>query len=93
VDITAWGRTGELCGQYLTKGSPVYIQGRLQLESWEDKTTQQKRTKLTVVADNVQFLGQKGERSDGDAPKQQEHTPPTRPAASAAAAGDDEPPF
>jgi single-strand DNA-binding protein len=56
VDIEAWGRTAEIVGQYLAKGSPCYIEGRLKLDSWQDKEGQ-KRSKLKVVADNVQFLG------------------------------------
>src|SRR4051812_5023989 len=56
VDIEAWGRTAELIGQYLTKGRACYVEGRLKLDSWEDKKGGQKRTKLKVVADNVQFL-------------------------------------
>ncbi|MBA3707462.1 MAG: single-stranded DNA-binding protein [Planctomycetes bacterium] len=56
VDVEAWGRTAELIGQYLTKGRACYVEGRLKLDSWEDKKDGQKRTKLKVVADNVQFL-------------------------------------
>jgi single-strand DNA-binding protein len=67
VDITVWGKTAEKCGQYLQKGSPLYIEGRLQLEQWDDKQTGQKRSKLKVVAEAVQFLGSRG---DG-APAQQ----------------------
>jgi single-strand DNA-binding protein len=55
IDIEAWGRTGELVGQYLTKGSPVYVEGRLKLDQWQDKENQ-KRSKLKVVANTVQFL-------------------------------------
>ncbi len=57
VDVTVWGRTAENAGQYLKKGRSVFIEGRLQLDSWEDKQSGQKRNKLKVVADNVQFLG------------------------------------
>jgi single-strand DNA-binding protein len=57
VDVTVWGRTAENVGEYLKKGRPVFIEGRLQLDSWEDKQSGQKRNKLKVVADNVQFLG------------------------------------
>lgn len=63
VDVTLWGKTGELAGQYLKKGKPVYIEGRLQLASWEDKATGQKRSKLKVVGETMQFLGGK---SDGE---------------------------
>ncbi|MFV1993795.1 MAG: single-stranded DNA-binding protein [Verrucomicrobiales bacterium] len=57
VDITLWGRTAEIAGQYLSKGRPVFVEGRLQLDSWEDKNTGDKRSKLKVVGDNIQFLG------------------------------------
>lgn len=57
VDVTVWGRSAENAGEYLRKGRPVFIEGRLQLDSWEDKQSGQKRNKLKVVADNVQFLG------------------------------------
>ncbi|MEM7147741.1 MAG: single-stranded DNA-binding protein [Verrucomicrobiota bacterium] len=57
VDVTLWGRQAEIAGQYLQKGRPVFIEGRLQLDSWEDKNTGQKRSKLRVVGENMQFLG------------------------------------
>jgi len=65
VDVTVWGRTAENVGEYLRKGRPVFIEGRLQLDSWEDKQSGQKRNKLKVVADNVQFLGARGGSSGG----------------------------
>lgn len=57
VDVTLWGRTAELAGEYLSKGRPVMIEGRLQYDTWEDKQTQQKRSKLRVVGETMQFLG------------------------------------
>ena len=57
VDVTLWGRQAELAGEYLAKGRPVMIEGRLQLDSWEDKATGQKRSKLRVVGETMQFLG------------------------------------
>lgn len=60
LDVEAWGKQGELVSKYLTKGSPAMIEGRLKLDSWEDKTTGQKRTKLKVVLENVQFLSSRG---------------------------------
>lgn len=59
VDITLWSKLAELAGQYLKKGSPVFIQGRLQMDSWEDKQTGQKRSKLKVVGEVMQMLGGK----------------------------------
>ncbi len=67
VDCEAWGRTAELIGQYLAKGSACYLEGRLKLDSWEDKDGG-KRSRLKVVADNVQFLGKpKAKSGDADA--------------------------
>jgi single-strand DNA-binding protein len=56
VDITLWGRQAELAQQYLSKGRGCFIEGRLQMDTWEDKATGQKRSKLKVVAENLQFL-------------------------------------
>ena len=60
VDIEAWGKQGELVAKYLTKGSPAFVEGRLRLDQWEDKTSGQKRSRLKIVLDNVQFLGRPG---------------------------------
>lgn len=57
VDVTLWGRTAEVAGEYLSKGRPVLIEGRLQLDSWDDKETGQKRSKMRVVCENMQMLG------------------------------------
>ena len=57
IDIEVWGRQAETAGQYLAKGRPVFVEGRLKLDSWEDKESGQKRNKLKVVAERVQFLG------------------------------------
>lgn len=65
VDCTAWGKTAEFVTKYLVKGRGVYVEGRLQLEQWEDKAGG-KRSKLKVVADRVQFT---------DAPPQGETDP------------------
>ena len=55
VDVTLWGRTAEIAGQYLSKGSPVLIEGRLKLDTWESEG--QKRSKLRVVGERLQLLG------------------------------------
>ena len=65
VNCTAFGKTAELCGQYLAKGRSVFVEGRLKMDSWDDKATGQKRTKLGVVIENVQFLGGKQEGGSG----------------------------
>lgn len=56
VRVVTWGRQAELCGEYLSKGSPVFVEGRLQSRSWEAPDGQ-KRSMIEVVAQNVQFLG------------------------------------
>ncbi len=56
VDVTVWGSSAENAQKYLSKGRGVFIEGRLQMDTWDDKTTGQKRSKLKVVADNLQFL-------------------------------------
>jgi single-strand DNA-binding protein len=60
IDVTLWGRLAELAGQYLQKGRQVYIEGRLQMDSWDDRETGQKRTKLKVVGEVMQFLDSRG---------------------------------
>jgi len=59
VDVTLWGRQAEIAGEYCKKGRSIYVEGRLQLDSWEDKATGQKRNKLRVVGDSMQLLGPK----------------------------------
>lgn len=68
VDITVWGVTAENCQKYLTKGRGVFIEGRLQLDTWEDKESGQKRSKLKVVGETVQFLpsAQRSEEAQGN---------------------------
>jgi single-strand DNA-binding protein len=57
VDVDIFGRTAENVGQYMRKGRPILIEGRLKLDQWDDKQTGQKKSKLGVVAETVQFLG------------------------------------
>ena len=61
VDVTLWGRQAEIAKEYLGKGKPVYIEGRLQLDTWDDKQTGQKRSKLRVTGEQMQLLGARGE--------------------------------
>ena len=93
VEVEAWGRTAELVGQYLTKGSACFIEGRLKLDTWDDKKTGEKRSKLKVIADSVQFIGGKKEHDQhgAEAAEPAIRPAPTRPAASAA--DDQEVPF
>ena len=65
VDITLWGRTAEVAAEYLSKGSPVLIEGRLKLDTWETDDGQ-KRSKLRVVGERLQMLGRKPSQRDED---------------------------
>jgi single-strand DNA-binding protein len=84
VDVTLWSRLAEIAEQYLKKGRPVFIEGRLQLDSWDDKQTGQKRSRLRVVAENLQLLGARGEGDPGGtggapAPRRSAPAPAPRP--------------
>jgi single-strand DNA-binding protein len=72
VDVTFWGRTAEVAGEYLKKGRPVFIEGRLQLDTWDDKQSGQKRSRLKVIGETMQMLGSRGGAGDtgdeGDRP-------------------------
>ncbi|MEN6407697.1 MAG: single-stranded DNA-binding protein [Thermoguttaceae bacterium] len=75
VDVTLWGRTAEVVSEYLSKGSPVLIEGRLKLDSWETQDGQ-KRSKLKVVGERMQMLSAKGQGgAEGGGPR-----PAARPA-------------
>jgi single-strand DNA-binding protein len=65
IDVTLWGRVAEIVGEYCKKGRPLFVEGRLQLDSWDDKQTGQKRSKLKVVGDNIQLLGSREGGSAG----------------------------
>lgn len=86
VTVVVWGKSGEACGEYLKKGSPVLIEGRLQNRSWDDKETGQKRSVLEVVSERVQFLGGKSGSSQGSESEAPQEATPSNP-------GDDEIPF
>ncbi len=64
VDCEAWGRTAEIMNQYLSKGRPVFIEGRLKLDTWQDKEGQN-RSKMRVVIENFQFIDARGGESEG----------------------------
>ena len=64
VDIVVWGKSGELCQRYLSKGSQALIEGRLQYDQWEDKATGRRSSRLRVIAENVQFVGARREGGD-----------------------------
>ncbi|HYG65768.1 MAG TPA: single-stranded DNA-binding protein [Thermoanaerobaculia bacterium] len=63
--VVCWGRQAEVAGQYLTKGKQVYVEGRLQTRSWDDKNSGEKRYKTEVVCENFQMLGGRGGDFEG----------------------------
>ena len=88
VDVDVFGRTADNVGQYMRKGRPILIEGRLRLDQWDDKQTGQKKSKLGVVAETVQFLGSSAGGNEGGAPAAPR---PPRPAAAAPSAPASEP--
>lgn len=74
IDCEAWGRTAEVLNQYVRKGNPLYVEGRLKLDMWTDKEGN-KRSKLKVVVESMQFIHGKDQ---GGAPQQQQHRPPAQ---------------
>ena len=84
VDVDVFGRTAENVGQYMRKGRPMLVEGRLKLDQWDDKQTGQKKSKLGVVAETVQFLGSAPGAGEGAAPAAPRAQRPAAPAAPAA---------
>ena len=97
VDVTFWGRTAEVAGEYLKKGRPVFVEGRLQLDSWDDKQSGQKRSKLKVIGENMHMLGAPRGGGGGDeessAGPRSSSRPAPPPKAAPSAPDDDEIPF
>ncbi len=101
VDVELWGRLAEIAGEYAKKGRPIYIEGRLRMDTWEDKASGQKRSRLKVVGENLQLLGGRPDgagrpaSSGGDheshEPAPVRRTAPSRPAPPSTEADDDIP--
>ena len=94
VDVTLWGRQAEIAKEYLSKGKPVYIEGRLQLDTWDDKQSGQKRSKLKVTGEAMQLLGSRGDGGGGggggggaSAPEEDFDQRPSRPQGSSYSGG------
>lgn len=68
IDCENWGAAAEVCGKYLRKGRSVLVEGKLVQETWEDRQTGAKRSKFSLRAENVQFLGQAKTEGEGEAP-------------------------
>jgi single-strand DNA-binding protein len=92
VSVVVWGKQAELCGEYLSKGSPVLVEGSLQFDQWQTDSGE-KRSRLRVKADRVQFLGRPRKGEFGDAPQGAGQAPqgagPAAPAADRAGPRDD----
>src|SRR5213082_3397660 len=101
VDVVLWSRLAEIAGEYLKKGRPVFIEGRLQLDTWDDKQSGQKRSKLRVIGETMQLLGGRppgaggGAADAGEGGQESRSSKPAPPPKTGAAAepDDDEIPF
>ncbi len=97
VDVTFWGRTAEVAGEYLKKGRPVFIEGRLQLDTWDDKQSGQKRSKLKVIGEMMQMLGSRpgagGDAEEGGGAPRPARSSAPPPKTAAAELDDDDIPF
>jgi single-strand DNA-binding protein len=100
VDVVLWARLAEIAGEYLKKGRPIFIEGRLQLDTWDDKQSGQKRSKLRVIGETMQLLGGRppgaaggaSEGGEGKEARPSKTTPPPK-AAAGAEPDEDEIPF
>jgi single-strand DNA-binding protein len=91
VDVDAFGKQAEVLGQYVKKGSPLLVEGRLRLDQWDDKQTGQKRSRLGVVLEGFQFLGS-GNRGEGGGAGENQRRPAAASAPAPAAEADAPPP-
>ena len=95
VDVEVWGKQAEAIAQYCKKGRPLFVEGRLKLDQWDDKTTGQKRSALKVVLEGFQFIGGRPADTEG-APAPRAQKPQAQPEATAGEApptDDDDVPF
>jgi single-strand DNA-binding protein len=97
VDVVLWSRLAEIAGEYLKKGRPIFIEGRLQLDTWDDKQSGQKRSKLRVIGETMQLLGGRppgagGGAAEGGEARSGKTSPPPKPTAGGEP-DDDEIPF
>ena len=97
MDVDAFGKQAETIGQYLKKGRPIMVEGRLKLDQWDDKQTGQKRSKLGVVLDRFEFIDSRGEGGGGGNFSSESSSPSSGGAAPAQGGGgfaeDDDVPF
>src|SRR5216117_3575796 len=96
VDVVLWARLAEIAGEYLKKGRPVFIEGRLQLDTWDDKQSGQKRSKLRVIGETMQLLGGRppgaggGTAEAGEGGRESRSSKPAPPPKAAPSAPDDD---
>jgi single-strand DNA-binding protein len=95
VDVVLWARLAEIAGEYLKKGRPVFIEGRLQLDTWDDKQSGQKRSKMRVIGETMQLLGSRPSAAGaaaegGDEDRQSRPAKPSAPPKAKAGAEPDE---
>ena len=83
VDVDAWGRQAEVIAQYMRKGRPILVEGRLKLDTWEDKNTHQKVSKLKVILETFSFIDSKGPEATRPQAERPSGEPARRPAAPA----------
>jgi single-strand DNA-binding protein len=86
IDVTVWNRQAENCCQYLRKGQPIHVEGYLRMDTWDDRNTGEKRSKIKVEAENIQFLGSKRDGA-GTSSSEEEFTPAPRRSAPSDARG------
>ena len=84
VDVELWGRLAEIAGEYAKKGRPIYIEGRLRMDTWEDKASGQKRSRMKVVGENLQLLGSRPSSGGGSGGGEEEGHHESRPQRTAA---------
>lgn len=89
VDLVMYGKRAEILNKYLHKGDPLFVEGRLKLDSWDDKQTGQKRSKMRVMIENFEFLGRGGGSRDGMAAQPAQQRRPAAPPASESPSVDD----
>jgi len=78
VDIDAFGAQAEVIQKYCQKGRPLFVEGRLKLDQWQDKNTNENRSKLGIVLENFQFLGSRGDNQGGDSNPYEKQSPPAQ---------------
>jgi single-strand DNA-binding protein len=92
AECESWSKAAETIAKYVKKGDSLYVQGRLKTESWNDKTTQEKRSRTKLVVENFQFLGGKNQSSSGGE-KEPNQSQDRSPAPSSGGGGDSDVPF